>query len=124
MLLVGMRRLSFGLVLLSEDPLDLLLASEVLEKARQTFESERVTDEQTVQTIKKYYRDVNYILDPHTAVGVNAAARSMSRTSTQTPHLSLSTAHPVAQVNMGGCHTVSLQAHSAVAACYRKTVGQ
>ncbi|PHH64439.1 hypothetical protein CDD80_1133 [Ophiocordyceps camponoti-rufipedis] len=65
---------------------------DVLESARRTFESERVTDLETVQTIKKFYTDVSYVLDPHTAVGITAAERSMSRT--PLPHISLSTAHP------------------------------
>ncbi|RDA95413.1 hypothetical protein CP533_5381 [Ophiocordyceps camponoti-saundersi (nom. inval.)] len=67
---------------------------DVLESARRTFESERVTDSETVLTIKKYYRDVKYVLDPHTAVGITAAERSMARTATGLPHISLSTAHP------------------------------
>ncbi|KAK3325915.1 putative threonine synthase [Apodospora peruviana] len=67
---------------------------DVLESARRTFESERVTDEQTLQTVKKYYNEVGYVLDPHTAVGVTAAERSISRTGKEMPHISLSTAHP------------------------------
>ncbi|RCI15797.1 hypothetical protein L249_2563 [Ophiocordyceps polyrhachis-furcata BCC 54312] len=69
--------------------------ADVLESARRTFESERVTDSETVQTIQKYYRDVDYVLDPHTAVGITAAERSMARTAAMgLPHISLSTAHP------------------------------
>ena len=67
---------------------------ELLENARRTFESERVTDAQTVETIKKYYGDVGYILDPHTAVGVTAAGRSIARAGPEMQHVSLSTAHP------------------------------
>ncbi|KAH7137265.1 putative threonine synthase [Dactylonectria estremocensis] len=67
---------------------------DVLESARLTFESERVTDTQTIETIQKYYKDVGYVLDPHTAVGVAAAERSISRTGPELPHISLSTAHP------------------------------
>lgn len=67
---------------------------DVLESARRTFESERVTDAQTIETIKKYYQDIGYVLDPHTAVGVTAAERSISRTGPELPHISLSTAHP------------------------------
>lgn len=76
---------------------------DVLESARHTFDSERVTDSQTVETIRKYYKEVGYVLDPHSAVGVTAAERSMSRTGEQMPHISLSTAHPAkfaAAVNM------------------------
>ncbi|PFH58498.1 hypothetical protein XA68_13606 [Ophiocordyceps unilateralis] len=68
---------------------------DVLESARRTFESERVTDLETVETIQKLYSDVDYVLDPHTAVGVTAAERSMARTAAAgLPHISLSTAHP------------------------------
>ncbi|KAH7133627.1 tryptophan synthase beta subunit-like PLP-dependent enzyme [Dactylonectria macrodidyma] len=67
---------------------------DVLESARRTFESERVTDTQTIETIQKYYKDVGYVLDPHTAVGVAAAERSIGRTGPELPHISLSTAHP------------------------------
>lgn len=67
---------------------------DVLESARRTFDSERVTDSETIETIKKYYKDVGYVLDPHTAVGVTAAERSIERIGPEMPHISLSTAHP------------------------------
>ncbi|EQL02956.1 hypothetical protein G6O67_007977 [Ophiocordyceps sinensis] len=67
---------------------------DVMESARRTFESERVTDSQTIETMKKYYKDVGYVLDPHSAVGVAAAERSICRAGEQMPHISLSTAHP------------------------------
>jgi threonine synthase len=66
---------------------------DVHEAAKRDFESERVSDSQTVETIKEYFNRVEYILDPHTAIGVAAAARSVKRAG-QTPHISLSTAHP------------------------------
>lgn len=75
--------------------------TDVLETARRTFESERVSDPQTVETIKNVYGSSilhgavqPYVLDPHTAVGIAAAERSMSRTGSSMPHVSLSTAHP------------------------------
>ncbi|CAK7272063.1 hypothetical protein SEPCBS57363_004941 [Sporothrix epigloea] len=75
--------------------------TDVLETARRTFESERVSDPQTVETIKNVYGSsiLNgavqpYVLDPHTAVGITAAERSMGRTGASMPHVSLSTAHP------------------------------
>jgi threonine synthase len=66
---------------------------DVHEAAKRDFESERVSDGQTVETIKAYFNKIGYVLDPHTAVGVAASARSLQRSS-QTPHISLSTAHP------------------------------
>ncbi|KAF1810708.1 tryptophan synthase beta subunit-like PLP-dependent enzyme [Eremomyces bilateralis CBS 781.70] len=67
---------------------------DLLEIGRRTFESERVSDPQTVQTTKAYYESVGYILDPHSAVGVTAAERSISRAGKDVSHISLSTAHP------------------------------
>lgn len=67
---------------------------DILENGLRTFESERVSDTQTLETIKSYYEQLGYVLDPHSAVGVTAAERSMARTGPQMPHISLSTAHP------------------------------
>ncbi|KAI6088959.1 threonine synthase [Hypoxylon rubiginosum] len=60
--------------------------------AKRDFESERVSDSQTVDTIKSYFKKIDYVLDPHSAIGVAASVRSMERS--KTPHISLSTAHP------------------------------
>lgn len=67
--------------------------------AQRDFDSERVDDEQTVATIKDFYGRLGYILDPHTAVGVAAALRSMARAGREVPHVSLSTAHPAKFAN-------------------------
>jgi threonine synthase len=67
---------------------------EILEKGRQTFESERVSDAETVETIKSSYKKTNYVLDPHSAVGVTASERSIAGADSQKYHISLSTAHP------------------------------
>ncbi|KAB5582372.1 tryptophan synthase beta subunit-like PLP-dependent enzyme [Coniochaeta sp. 2T2.1] len=67
---------------------------DVLETARKNFESERVSDEQTLETIKKFHKEVGYVLDPHSAVGVEAALRSTARAGKEVPHIALSTAHP------------------------------
>ncbi|CAI4218180.1 unnamed protein product [Parascedosporium putredinis] len=66
---------------------------DVISSARRSFESERVSDTQTVETIKGFYNNLQYILDPHSAVGVNASERSISNNGS-VPHISLSTAHP------------------------------
>ncbi|KAI1765866.1 threonine synthase [Hypoxylon sp. FL1150] len=60
--------------------------------AKRDFESERVSDSQTVDTIKSCFKKIDYVLDPHSAIGVAASLRSMERS--KTPHISLSTAHP------------------------------
>lgn len=66
---------------------------DILANGRRTFESERVSDPQTLETIKSLYCEVGYVLDPHSAVGIAAAKRSIAR-SGDVPHISLSTAHP------------------------------
>ncbi|OKL58802.1 Threonine synthase [Talaromyces atroroseus] len=68
--------------------------SDLLENGRLTFESDRVSDSQTIETIKSCYQETKYVLDPHSAVGVNAAKRSIARTAPHVHHISLSTAHP------------------------------
>ena len=67
---------------------------DILENGRLSFESERVSDQETLETIKSWYLKTGYILDPHSAVGVAAAERSIGRTGLQMLHISLSTAHP------------------------------
>jgi len=69
----------------------------VLELARRDFTAERVSDDQTLATIRRYYElEPSYIPDPHTAVGLTACQTITSK-STLTPsfiQVSLSTAHP------------------------------
>lgn len=79
---------------------------DVLESARRNFESERVSDQETLDTIKSLYQEVGYVLDPHTAVGVEAARRSVKRAGDNIPHISLSTAHPA---KFSGAVTLSLK---------------
>ncbi|KAL1975098.1 hypothetical protein VTN31DRAFT_3490 [Thermomyces dupontii] len=80
----------------------------VFEAAQREFESERVSDEQTLETIRNIYTTCSppnvpagsarssqtggYILDPHSAVGVGASLRSIER-NPGTYHISLCTAH-------------------------------
>ncbi|KAE8150274.1 threonine synthase [Aspergillus avenaceus] len=67
---------------------------DMLNNGRQIFESDRVSDPETLATIQSCYQETKYILDPHTAVGITVAKRSISRTSPSSHHISLSTAHP------------------------------
>ncbi|TGO52436.1 hypothetical protein BCON_0141g00070 [Botryotinia convoluta] len=71
---------------------------EILKAANRDFESERVSDKQTIDTIKDFYTSGSYVLDPHSAIGVAASLRSISR-SPNTYHVSLSTAHPAKFAN-------------------------
>lgn len=70
------------------------VSKEILELGRRTFESDRVSDQQTLETIRSCYEQIGYVLDPHSAVGVAVAKRSMGRASSQMHHIAMSTAHP------------------------------
>ncbi|KAI1193508.1 tryptophan synthase beta subunit-like PLP-dependent enzyme [Nemania serpens] len=67
---------------------------DIMDAGRRTFESERVSDSETLETIRSCYARTKYVLDPHTAVGVAAALRSTTGSGTNVMHISLSTAHP------------------------------
>ncbi|KAI9805921.1 MAG: hypothetical protein M1825_000535 [Sarcosagium campestre] len=85
------------------------VTKEVFAAAQEEFESERVSDGETLEVIRTFYSTCDspksisahatshnvgaYILDPHTAVGIAAAGRSISR-NPQVDHISLATAHP------------------------------
>lgn len=71
----------------------------VIDGALKDFSSERVSNSETSATIKKIYKESvkpkEYILDPHTAVGVCATKRLIAADSDPSIHyISLSTAHP------------------------------
>jgi threonine synthase len=59
------------------------------QQASADFASTAVSEEETIATIQRVYRDSGYILDPHTAVGV-AAARALG----EPDAVCLATAHP------------------------------
>lgn len=77
-----------------------VVPAEVVNAARDTFDSERVSNEETVATIKQIYnsKDERYILDPHTSVGVATSYRFIGRDAADgevdVNYISLSTAHP------------------------------
>lgn len=63
------------------------------EKARELFSSHRVDDDTTCDVISQVAQEHNYLLDPHSAIGVEAG-----RVCNQYPHVpmvTLATAHPV-----------------------------
>lgn len=84
---------------------------EIITFGSQIFESERVSDPQTLETIKQFYATPaangatngakgGYVLDPHSAIGVAASLRSIKRNSpADTHHISLATAHPAKFAN-------------------------
>ena len=61
-----------------------------LKKARTQFKSSRADDEATLDLIKEVYETCDYILDPHTAVGMEG----VNKLETNEPVVLLATAHP------------------------------
>ncbi|KAI9792919.1 MAG: threonine synthase [Peltula sp. TS41687] len=91
----------------------------ILESAKRDFESERVSDRETIDTIKQVFTMTSaghgsnaqpqisgqtaldgYVLDPHSAIGVAASRRSIARNPPpENHHVSLATAHPAKFAN-------------------------
>ena len=65
--------------------------SDYLEQIRRDFAAVSVTEEEVLETISDFYKNHGYILDPHTAVGVNAAEKNKTAS---VPMVCLATAHP------------------------------
>ncbi|KKN01099.1 hypothetical protein LCGC14_1131140 [marine sediment metagenome] len=61
-------------------------------QARKLFDSAAVDDKATCDTIREVYQQNEYLLDPHTAIGVRAAR--VCRRDAQVPMITLGTAHP------------------------------
>ncbi|KAK8869989.1 threonine synthase [Kwoniella newhampshirensis] len=73
------------------------LGEDVRKAAVADFWAERVSDNQTLEEIRKYYKLEKYgpyVVDPHTAVGLAAQERSAKKVSPDTTWITLSTAHP------------------------------
>jgi len=68
------------------------LSESALVSARALFSSYRADDQETLNVIANVYDQCEYLLDPHTAIGV-AAARA-KRNNVTTPMICLATAHP------------------------------
>ena len=68
----------------------LTVSGSILQKAQQEMLSASVSQEETLSTIQRYYQEFDYLLDPHTAVGVKATERWMH----SSPMICLATAHP------------------------------
>jgi threonine synthase len=70
----------------------LVLAPEALAKAQALFSSYRLSDEETVAVIREVFETTEYLLDPHTAIGLQAGRKT--RRSAAVPMVCLATAHP------------------------------
>ncbi len=70
----------------------LVLSEGALSEARELFSSYRIDDDEIIEVIRDVYETTEYLLDPHTAIGVQAARKT--RRSQSTPMVCLATAHP------------------------------
>lgn len=72
----------------------------MLELAKEIFGTYRVSNEETLEAIRQCYRGEviekkNYVLDPHSAIGVAASLREIKTHAQDGTHtISLATAHP------------------------------
>lgn len=69
------------------------VALEKLEKAQRDFIAMRCNEDETARTMKVCYEETGYLIDPHTAVGLNAAMQQISG-DLSAPVVSLACAHP------------------------------
>ena len=69
----------------------LTFTQEELERVHRDFVSMAVDQDQTLETIGRFYRETGYILDPHTAVGVTVG---LAMKEEGVPMICLATAHP------------------------------
>jgi threonine synthase len=74
------------------DSQDIELSDAAMTRARSLFDSQCVSDEETCQVIAEVYDASEYLLDPHSAIGVRAARDQ--RRNPATPIVTLATAHP------------------------------
>lgn len=68
------------------------LSEAALGRARKLFTSFRTDDQGMVNFIRQVYKESEYLLDPHTAIGLEAARQC--RLNPSTPMVALATAHP------------------------------
>lgn len=68
------------------------LKESALSRARELFTSYGVSDAVTVDVIREVFENDGYLLDPHTAIGVEAARKTRRRNNI--PMICLATAHP------------------------------
>ncbi len=70
----------------------MVLSESALAKARELFTSYGVSDQVTIDVIRDVFESTEYLLDPHTAIGVEAARKTRRRQ--DIPMVCLATAHP------------------------------
>ena len=91
------------------------LSEAALAQARQLFASFRTDDKGTIEVIAEVFQSCGYLLDPHTAIGLEAARRT--RSDGAVPVICLATAHPAkfpeAARQAGQAQDPALPAHMA-----------
>ncbi|MBX2990733.1 MAG: threonine synthase [Bacteroidetes bacterium] len=70
------------------------LYGEDVQELKKDIDAVSISDEETLQEIRRTYDATNYILDPHTAVGVVAARKALEWTTNSPPIIVAATAHP------------------------------
>ncbi|GAA6167697.1 threonine synthase [Sessilibacter corallicola] len=68
------------------------LTDTVMERLQSQFSSYRLDDDETVKVIAEVFEETEYLLDPHTAIGLKAGREV--RADQETPVVNLATAHP------------------------------
>ena len=68
------------------------LSDSALAEARKLFSSYRCDNDGMLEMISSVYKESDYLMDPHTAIGLDAARNC--RANTETPMVTLATAHP------------------------------
>lgn len=71
---------------------DIEFSDHAMSRARQLFSSQCVSDEETCAQIASTWQDCEYLLDPHSAIGVRAALDA--DVAAGIPVITLATAHP------------------------------
>lgn len=71
---------------------DISLSDTAMSQARSLFSSQCVSDEETCEQIGSTWRECEYLLDPHSAIGVKAALDSDIEAGI--PMITMATAHP------------------------------
>ncbi len=91
------------------------IAAGPLAAIRAEFDSARTGETGTAKEIARVWKEAGYLIDPHTAVAVHAARKSLAR-DPATPMIALSTAHPAKfadAVKKAVGHAAPLPAHLA-----------
>lgn len=93
---------------------DVTLNDEAWSFVKANFDSYKVDDARTCEVIAEVFNSTQYLLDPHTAIGLEAARQCWKDKSV--PMITLATAHPVKfpeAVEKAGCQSPSLPEHMA-----------